>query len=115
MTRIDKIKIHYINMQHKKLQTIIVARFKYIYTFLYDPCEHDGYDRIREEIRLNTNETLGHRSIQISKRAERSMLESSASNAEGNVSNKDEEKTEEIDVMDYAQPHRKPPIHNKGT
>lgn len=25
------------------------------------------------------------------------------------------EAVEDIVVMDYAQPHRKPPIHNKGT
>lgn len=53
--------------------------------------------------------------MQISKRAERSILESSTSNVEQNISNKDDDKKEEIDVMDYAQPHRKPPIHNKGT
>ncbi|XP_041990072.1 uncharacterized protein LOC121790576 [Salvia splendens] len=45
----------------------------------------------------------------------RAMLESSAFNYEENVSTKDKGSVEDIVVMDYAQPHRKPPIHNKGT
>ncbi|KAH6818111.1 root meristem growth factor [Perilla frutescens var. frutescens] len=45
----------------------------------------------------------------------RSTVESSPSNAEENVSSKDNDNVQDIEVMDYAQPHRKPPIHNKGT
>lgn len=43
------------------------------------------------------------------------MLESPPSKAEENVSSKNKDTAEDIEVMDYAQPHRKPPIHNKGT
>ncbi|KAL3647289.1 hypothetical protein CASFOL_008257 [Castilleja foliolosa] len=52
---------------------------------------------------------------EIHKRAERSTLESPPCNAEENVSSKDSDSVEDIAVMDYALPHRKPPIHNKGT
>ncbi|KAG8382416.1 hypothetical protein BUALT_Bualt05G0075000 [Buddleja alternifolia] len=50
------------------------------------------------------------------RRAERLALESSASKAEETVNSKETTDTvEDIVVMDYAQPHRKPPIHNRGT
>ncbi|XP_057810557.1 uncharacterized protein LOC131024978 [Salvia miltiorrhiza] len=56
---------------------------------------------------------LHHRDTEakIWKRRERMMV----SDAEENVSAKDKGAVEDIVVMDYAQPHRKPPIHNKGT
>jgi hypothetical protein len=34
-------------------------------------------------------------------------------NAEESVGAKENDMGEDIVVMDYAQPHRKPPIHNK--
>ncbi|KAK4435045.1 hypothetical protein Salat_0667700 [Sesamum alatum] len=52
---------------------------------------------------------------EIWKRTERSTLESPPSHAEETVSSKDNDTVEDIVVMDYAQPHRKPPIHNRGT
>lgn len=45
----------------------------------------------------------------------RAKVESSVFNSEENESTKDKGRVEDIVVMDYAQPHRKPPIHNKGT
>ncbi|KAL9177917.1 hypothetical protein ABFS82_01G091600 [Erythranthe guttata] len=52
---------------------------------------------------------------EIMKREERSILESTQSSAEENLSSKSNDPMEDVVVMDYAQPHRKPPIHNKGT
>ncbi|KAL7123298.1 hypothetical protein ACP275_01G097300 [Erythranthe tilingii] len=52
---------------------------------------------------------------QITKRGERSTMESTQSSAEENLSSKNNDPMEDVVVMDYAQPHRKPPIHNKGT
>ncbi|XP_062074724.1 uncharacterized protein LOC133778728 isoform X2 [Humulus lupulus] len=46
----------------------------------------------------------------------RSMLGSDPEDTEENVDTKENNKTsnvEDIDMMDYAQPHRKPPIHNE--
>ncbi|KAL1559728.1 hypothetical protein AAHA92_10037 [Salvia divinorum] len=45
----------------------------------------------------------------------KAIVGSSASNSEENVSTKDKGTVDDIVVVDYAQPHRKPPIHNKGT
>ncbi|KAL2472483.1 Uncharacterized protein Adt_40619 [Abeliophyllum distichum] len=47
------------------------------------------------------------------KREERSTLESPPKKAKKNIISKESDSIEEIVVMDYAQPHRKPPIHNK--
>ncbi|KAL0324458.1 UNVERIFIED_CONTAM: hypothetical protein Scaly_2412900 [Sesamum calycinum] len=52
---------------------------------------------------------------EIWKRTERLTLESPPSHDEESVSSKDNNTVEDIVVMDYAQPHRKPPIHNRGT
>ncbi|PIN27101.1 hypothetical protein CDL12_00134, partial [Handroanthus impetiginosus] len=45
------------------------------------------------------------------KRADRLTLES----PEETMNSKDNNTMDDIAAMDYAQPHRKPPIHNKGT
>lgn len=43
----------------------------------------------------------------------RSLLGSAQHNSEETVDNvKENDDAEDIVVMDYAQPHRKPPIHN---
>ncbi|KAL3645335.1 hypothetical protein CASFOL_010515 [Castilleja foliolosa] len=54
-------------------------------------------------------------SLKIWKRAERSTLESPPCKTVENVSSKDSDSEKDIVVMDYALPHRKPPIHNRGT
>lgn len=41
------------------------------------------------------------------------MLESSAHDTDEAVNGKENEVVEDVVVMDYAQPHRKPPIHNE--
>ncbi|KAI7994106.1 hypothetical protein LOK49_LG11G02353 [Camellia lanceoleosa] len=47
------------------------------------------------------------------KRQARWMLSSTSQNAEESVNHsKEDDPVEDIVVMDYAQPHRKPPIHN---
>ncbi|CAL5432664.1 unnamed protein product [Camellia sinensis] len=47
------------------------------------------------------------------KRQARWMLSSTSQNAEETVDHsKEDDPVEDIVVMDYAQPHRKPPIHN---
>ncbi|KAI3468927.1 hypothetical protein Pfo_025590 [Paulownia fortunei] len=71
-----------------------------------------------KKVKISYSWKILHRATgtEIWKRAERSTLESPPCNAEENVSSsKDNDKVEDIVVMDYAQPHRKPPIHNKGT
>ncbi|OMO59679.1 hypothetical protein CCACVL1_24672 [Corchorus capsularis] len=47
------------------------------------------------------------------KRVTRSMLGNSASDTKEAVDSKEKENVGDVDVMDYAQPHRKPPIHNE--
>ncbi|XP_059657506.1 uncharacterized protein LOC132304028 isoform X2 [Cornus florida] len=47
------------------------------------------------------------------KRQARSMLASAPQNTEEAIDSKEDEVVEDVVVMDYAQPHRKPPIHNK--
>ncbi|XVE65062.1 hypothetical protein DITRI_Ditri07aG0152300 [Diplodiscus trichospermus] len=47
------------------------------------------------------------------KRATRSMLGNSGGDTEEAVDSKEKDNVGDIDVMDYAQPHRKPPIHNE--
>ncbi|XP_075504137.1 uncharacterized protein LOC142541492 [Primulina tabacum] len=46
------------------------------------------------------------------KRSERSTLESPPSNGEETANSKDNRIADDVVVMDYEQPHRKPPIHN---
>ncbi|CAA2976369.1 uncharacterized protein LOC111396562 [Olea europaea var. sylvestris] len=46
-------------------------------------------------------------------REERSTLESPLKKAKKNAISKESDTIEDIVVMDYAKPHRKPPIHNK--
>lgn len=41
------------------------------------------------------------------------MLGSAPHDAEETVDSKQTDTVEDVVVMDYAQPHRKPPIHNK--
>lgn len=43
------------------------------------------------------------------------MEESVSSSKDDTEAEAGAEAVEDIVVMDYAQPHRKPPIHNKGT
>lgn len=43
----------------------------------------------------------------------RSLLGSAQHNTEETVDVKGNDAAEDIVVMDYAQPHRKPPIHNE--
>ncbi|KAJ6946524.1 hypothetical protein NC651_001296 [Populus alba x Populus x berolinensis] len=45
----------------------------------------------------------------------RSMLGSTANDTEEAVRSEENDIAEDVAVMDYAQPHRKPPIHNKKT
>ncbi|XWS61973.1 hypothetical protein CRYUN_Cryun07bG0170800 [Craigia yunnanensis] len=47
------------------------------------------------------------------KRVTRSMLGNSGGDTKEAVDSKEKENVGDIDVMDYAQPHRKPPIHNE--
>ncbi|XWS49094.1 hypothetical protein CRYUN_Cryun13aG0134200 [Craigia yunnanensis] len=47
------------------------------------------------------------------KRVTRSMLGNSGGDTEEAVDSKEKDNVGDIDVMDYAQPHRKPPIHNE--
>ncbi|XVF13354.1 hypothetical protein REPUB_Repub08aG0201400 [Reevesia pubescens] len=48
------------------------------------------------------------------KRVRRSMLGNSGGDTEEAVDSKENDNVKgDIDVMDYAQPHRKPPIHNE--
>ncbi|EYU32866.1 hypothetical protein MIMGU_mgv1a022218mg [Erythranthe guttata] len=63
----------------------------------------------------NIEENFLNKDFMIMKREERSILESTQSSAEENLSSKSNDPMEDVVVMDYAQPHRKPPIHNKGT
>ncbi|KAJ0105106.1 hypothetical protein Patl1_18515 [Pistacia atlantica] len=49
----------------------------------------------------------------VNKRQGRWMLESSRHDTDEAVNNKENEVVEDVVVMDYAQPHRKPPIHNE--
>jgi hypothetical protein len=41
------------------------------------------------------------------------MLGSTANDTEEAVRSEENDIAEDVAVMDYAQPHRKPPIHNK--
>ena len=43
------------------------------------------------------------------------MLGNSGGDTEEAVDSKEKDNVGDIDVMDYAQPHRKPPIHNEKT
>ncbi|KAB2018127.1 hypothetical protein ERO13_D08G190400v2 [Gossypium hirsutum] len=43
----------------------------------------------------------------------RSMLGNSDAGADEALDSKEKDNVRDIDVMDYAQPHRKPPIHNE--
>ncbi|XP_015578892.1 uncharacterized protein LOC8276939 [Ricinus communis] len=47
------------------------------------------------------------------KRQERFMIESAPSDTEEAVKSNENDIAEDAVVMDYAQPHRKPPIHNE--
>ncbi|KAA8522237.1 hypothetical protein F0562_012910 [Nyssa sinensis] len=47
------------------------------------------------------------------KRQARSMLVSTQHDTKETVNSEENDVAEDIVVMDYAQPHRKPPIHNK--
>ncbi|KAK6251130.1 hypothetical protein QQP08_012040 [Theobroma cacao] len=51
--------------------------------------------------------------VQGFKRVTRSMLGNSAGETEKAVDSKEKDNVGDVDVMDYAQPHRKPPIHNE--
>ncbi|KAK8680885.1 hypothetical protein V6N13_109823 [Hibiscus sabdariffa] len=44
----------------------------------------------------------------------RLMLGNSDAGAEEALDSKEKDSVGDIDVMDYAQPHRKPPIHNEN-
>ncbi|XP_022732512.1 uncharacterized protein LOC111286669 [Durio zibethinus] len=55
----------------------------------------------------------GREKVEGLKRVTRSMLGNSAGDTEEAVGSKEKENVVDIDVMDYAQPHRKPPIHNE--
>lgn len=46
------------------------------------------------------------------RRQSRSTLGVAPHEAEETVNSKEDEIIEDVVVMDYAQPHRKPPIHN---
>ncbi|GFS34708.1 hypothetical protein Acr_00g0035490 [Actinidia rufa] len=50
--------------------------------------------------------------IEVWNRQARRMLGSRPNDAEETVDSKGNDVVEDIVVMDYAQPHRKPPIHN---
>lgn len=89
-----------------------IQRVLILYLCLH-ACMVDSLELEKKNTRLNTKKRTI--SVQIWKRSERSTLESPPSNAEKNVSSKDNDTVEDIAVMDYALPHRKPPIHNKGT
>ncbi|CAN4077949.1 unnamed protein product [Withania somnifera] len=53
--------------------------------------------------------------VKILRRGSRLMLESppSTQHEEEEVNSIEKDPVEDVVVMDYAQPHRKPPIHNK--
>ncbi|EEF36510.1 conserved hypothetical protein [Ricinus communis] len=64
-----------------------------------------------EEQELEKCSTLG---ISLGfKRQERFMIESAPSDTEEAVKSNENDIAEDAVVMDYAQPHRKPPIHNE--
>ncbi|BFG31428.1 hypothetical protein CerSpe_177010 [Prunus speciosa] len=46
-------------------------------------------------------------------RQARTLLGSATYNMEEDKDSKEDEAIEDVGVMDYAQPHRKPPIHNR--
>ncbi|XP_055819462.1 uncharacterized protein LOC129888526 [Solanum dulcamara] len=56
----------------------------------------------------------GAHQVKISRRESRLMLQSppSTQHEEESVNSIEKEPVEDVVVMDYAQPHRKPPIHN---
>lgn len=56
---------------------------------------------------------LNNMYLQEREREERSTLESPLKKAKKNAISKESDTIEDIVVMDYAKPHRKPPIHNK--
>ncbi|XVF52636.1 hypothetical protein PTKIN_Ptkin05aG0034200 [Pterospermum kingtungense] len=66
------------------------------------------------EITISSRVDLqGKEKVEGTKRVTRFMLGKSGGDAEEAVGSKEKENVRDIDVMDYALPHRKPPIHNE--
>ncbi|XP_040954544.1 uncharacterized protein [Gossypium hirsutum] len=61
-----------------------------------------------EHVRTEHRNQMGWKRIRA-----RSMLGNSDAGADEALDSKEKDNVRDIDVMDYAQPHRKPPIHNE--
>ncbi|KAL4324430.1 hypothetical protein GQ457_11G022840 [Hibiscus cannabinus] len=112
----NKLKAHKIEMEpsiSKKLQTEGVQKVgaKSVSPFLQAKEISGGYGIISSSrIDLQNVETA-----EGLKRARgRLMLGNSDAGAEEALDSKEKDNVGDIDVMDYAQPHRKPPIHNEN-
>ncbi|CAA0842311.1 Root meristem growth factor 6 [Striga hermonthica] len=74
--------------------------------------ERDKANAYTGNIKVHATGTEVHMRVEV----ERSALDSSSHKAEENVSSNHNNNTvEDAVAMDYAQPHRKPPIHNRET
>ncbi|GER28039.1 root meristem growth factor 6 [Striga asiatica] len=71
----------------------------------------------RDKVNAYTGNIMVHATgTEVHMRVERSALESTPRKAEENLSSNHSNNTvEDVVAMDYAQPHGKPPIHNRET
>ncbi|PQQ14204.1 uncharacterized protein Pyn_06009 [Prunus yedoensis var. nudiflora] len=69
-----------------------------------------GYDIITLSSQVEQKKLIKMQGL---KRQARTLLGSATYNMEEDKDSKEDEAIEDVGVMDYAQPHRKPPIHNR--
>ncbi|CAL9029453.1 unnamed protein product [Prunus brigantina] len=69
-----------------------------------------GYDIITLSSQVEQKKLIKMQGL---KRQARTLLGSATHNMEEDKDSKEDEAIEDVGVMDYAQPHRKPPIHNR--
>lgn len=69
-----------------------------------------GYSVLLPSPQMDLHETS---ELEDQERRARSIMESPTAKAEETVDSMENDEGEDIVVMDYAQPHRKPPIHNR--
>ncbi|XP_050229642.1 uncharacterized protein LOC126678782 [Mercurialis annua] len=76
--------------------------------------EEDISNESGNELVISSQKELQQKDeIEGMKKQDRSMVESTESDNEEAVKSNENDIAEDVVVMDYAQPHRKPPIHNE--
>lgn len=85
---------------------IVMTHDKIIFTYI---CIYINYILHGKLMHMNIDAVC----FQGLKRQARTLLGSATHNMEEDKDSKEDEAIEDVGVMDYAQPHRKPPIHNR--